>query len=106
MIRRATGVGDFADLRREILADAGNLLETLGVERRHRVRMIRDDVAGVAIRADLERVFALNLEQIGDLPENPRDGCVIQAGGLLSRCGSRGAARLPGPARWRWRRER
>ena len=40
--------------------------------------MIRRDVGAVAVRADLERVVALDLEEIGDLLEDARDRAVIQ----------------------------
>ena len=61
---------------------------------RELVRMVGDDVGAVAVRANLERVVVLDLEEIGDLPEDARDRGVIQAAGLRSRCGSR-AARAP-----------
>ena len=98
VVLRVAGLGDLADARREVLADAGNLAQPGGVERRERVRMIGDDVGAVAIRADLERVVVLDLEQIGDLPEDARDAEVIQAAGLRSRCGSRAPARRRAPA--------
>ena len=41
-----------------------------------------DDVGAVAVRANLERVLALDLEQVGDLAEHPRDRDVIQRGAL------------------------
>ena len=40
---------------------------------------VRDGLRGVAIRADLERVLALDLEQVADLGEHARDGEVIEA---------------------------
>ncbi len=57
------------------------------------VRMVGDDVGAVAVRADLERVVVLDLEEIGDLPQDARDRRVIQPAGLPSRCGSRARAR-------------
>ena len=38
---------------------------------------VRDRVGGVAVRANLERVLALDLEQVGDLGEDARDGEVV-----------------------------
>ena len=70
---RAAGVGDLADSRRQILPDAWNLAQARFVERGELVRMVRGDVGAVAIRADLERVVALDLQEIGNLPENARD---------------------------------
>ncbi len=97
------GLDDFTDPRGQILPDAGNLSKTRHVERRHLVRMVGDDVGAVAVCADLERVVVLDLQQIGDLPEDVRNGRVIQASGLPSRCGTRAAAplRAPTPPRWR-----
>ena len=90
------GVARLADLtypRGEVLADAGNLAERRDVERRQIVRMVGDDVAAVPVRANLERIIVLELQQVGDLAQNARDGEVIQAAGLPSRSGSRGRAR-------------
>src|SRR5687768_3907728 len=44
---------------------------------------MRDDVGGVAIRANLERVLALELQQVGDLEKRARDRFVVE------RCGQR-----------------
>ena len=68
------GLDDLADPRGQILADAGNLAKPGHVERRQLVRMVGDDVGAVAVGADLERVVVLDLQQIGDLPEDARNG--------------------------------
>ena len=60
---------------------------------RELVRMVGGDVGAVAVRANLERVVVLDLQEVGDLPEDARDRQVIQAAGLRSRCGSRAGAR-------------
>ena len=73
MVGGVAGLGDLADPRGEILADAGNLAQPVVVERRELVRMVGDDVGAVAVRANLERVVVLDLQEIGDLPEDARD---------------------------------
>ena len=78
MVLGVAGVGDLADARGEVLADAGNLAQPGRVERRELVRMVGDDVGAVAIRANLERVVVLDFQQVGDLAEDARDGQVIQ----------------------------
>ena len=95
---RAAGVGDLADSRGQILPDAWNLAQPGFVERGELMRMVRGDVGAVAIRANLERVVALDLQEIRNLPENARDRQVIQAGARPSRCDSR-ARRAPPSAR-------
>ncbi len=70
---RAAGFGDLADSGGQILPDARNLAQPRFVERRELVRMVRGDVGAVAIRADLEGVVALDLQEIGNLAENARD---------------------------------
>ena len=65
--------------RRQILADAGNLPQSGRVQRRQLVRMIGDDVGAVPVCADLEWVLGLDSEQVGDFPQDARDGEVINA---------------------------
>src|SRR5229473_2772031 len=95
-------VGDFANTRREVLADARDFPQSGDVEEGELIRMVGDDVGGVAIRANLERVLALDFEEIGDLSEKMRDCGIIQPAGLPCRCGSRGRARPPASERPRW----
>ena len=62
-------------LRGEVLADAGNRAQLL--RRRMPATGVGpggDDVSAAdAVRANLERVLALDLEQVGDLAEHLRD---------------------------------
>ncbi len=90
---RVSRVDDLTDARRQILADAGNLPQRGCVERREVVGVVRDDVGAVAVRANLERILALDLEQVGDLAENPRDRDVIQREAPRARSGNRAPAR-------------
>jgi hypothetical protein len=97
VIFRSAGFGDFADPRRQVLADAGDFAQPGRIERRELVRMVGDDVGGVAVRADLERILVLDLEEIGDLLEHARDGVVIQRAAPRSRCDSRADVRRRRP---------
>src|SRR5204862_2611290 len=99
MVGRVTGFGDFADARGEILADSRNFPQLGRLERCQLMRVIRGDVGAVAVRANLERIVVLDLEQVGDLPQDPRDREVIQAADLPSRRGSRAGAPRRQPAR-------
>ena len=69
--RGIAGLGDFTNPGGEILADAGDFAKAVLVEEYQVVRVIGGDVGGVAIRANLERVVVLDLEQIRNLPEDP-----------------------------------
>ena len=55
------------DLFGEILADARQLEQLLLVHADDGVGPCADGIGGRAIRADLEQILALNLEQVGDL---------------------------------------
>src|SRR5262249_15862712 len=83
---------DFPDLAGQVFSDARDLSERGLVERSQMVRVIAGDVRDVAIRADLERILALDFEKVGDFREAGPDGRVIQTGDLPSRCESRGRA--------------
>ena len=48
-----------------------------GVKRGDALRQVRDRLRGVAVRADLERVLALDFEQIADLGDDAGDGEVV-----------------------------
>ena len=61
------GSGERTDLPGEILADARQLEQLLLVHAADRVGPCADGIGGRAIRADLEQILALNLEQVGDL---------------------------------------
>ena len=66
-------VADLEDLRGEVLADARDRAE-LGVGHgRERLGGVGDDLRGVAVCADLERVLRLDFEQVGDLAEQACD---------------------------------
>ena len=69
----AAGLGDLADSRGQILPDARNLAQARFVERREVMRMIGGDVGAVPIRANLERIVVLDLEEVRNLPENAGD---------------------------------
>ena len=73
MVVGVAGLADLADAAGEILADAGNFAQAGFVERRQVVRMVRDDVGAVPVRTNLERVVVLDLEEIGDLPQDSGD---------------------------------
>src|SRR5262245_9869612 len=90
---RITGRGNFSNLAGQVLADARDLAERRLVERGQLVRVIAGNVRHVAIGANLERVLALDFEEVGDFPEDMGDGGVIQPGDLLSR------GENPGPSR-------
>ena len=106
MHRGVARLGNLADARGEILADAGNLPQAGLVEPSQIVRVVARDVGAVAVGADLERILALDLEQVGDLPENARDRGVIQTAALRFRFDSRAASRRPTPAPTQSRRAR
>src|SRR4051812_39966169 len=94
MVFGVAGARDLEDSRCEILPDARYLAQSRPVEPCELVRVIGDDVGAVSIRANLEWIVVLDLEKVGDLPENSRDGGIIQAAVLRPRCGTRARARL------------
>ncbi len=115
VIARLAGFGDLADLRREVLADAGNRAQLLFGQVRECLGGVRDRFGRVPVRANLERVLALDLEQVGDLRKDSRDGQVFHVSlqdakrttsswtereARRSRCGTRAGAprRRPAPA--------
>ncbi len=61
------------DLRVQIPADAGNREPLCGREVRDALGRVGDGLRGVAIRADLEGILALDLEEVADLGEDTRD---------------------------------
>ena len=75
--------GDFADLRRQILPDPGELGQRLAArDRRSEVeRQVLDRPRPVAIGAHPKRVRLLDLEEIGDLVEHPPDIGVVHRHG-------------------------
>src|SRR4051812_7041415 len=81
MKRGIAGLGNLSNARGEILPDPWNLAKPGLVEPGEIVRMIRDDVAAIAVRANLERVVVLDLEEIGNLQQDARNRGVIQSAG-------------------------
>ena len=77
MIASLAGFGDLADLRGELLADAGNGAELVFGAVRETLGCVCDCVGRIPVRADLERVLALDLEEVGNLREDARDGEVF-----------------------------
>ena len=94
--------GDLADSRGQILPDARNLPQRRFVERGEMMGMIGGDVGAVPIRANLERIVVLELQEVRNLLENARHAQVIQAAARSSRSDSREPARRRRPARRRW----
>jgi hypothetical protein len=67
------GVHQLADLGGDVFTDARQR-EPLGRRQAgDAVRLVRDRLARVAIRADLERVLSLDLEEIANLGQHARD---------------------------------
>ena len=77
MVAAGAGVDELADLRRQIFPDAGDAEPFRRGEGGDALREVRDRLRGVAVRADLERVLALDFEQIADLGEDAGDGEVV-----------------------------
>ena len=73
MIAAGAGVDQLADLGREILADARQLAELASSSRDTASPPRADRLGGGTVCADLEGVFAFDLEQVGDLAEDLRD---------------------------------
>ena len=62
--------------------------------------MVGDDIGAVAVRADLEGVVVLDLQEIGDLPEDPRDARLSNSQAFrLNAYSSRRAPPAPAPRR-------
>ncbi len=76
----------------------GIVAQLLRVDAGDGVRPGRRCVGRRAVRANLERVLALDLEQVGDLRQHLRDGPVIHAPARGARTCSRAAARRRRPA--------
>ena len=70
---------ELANLGVEVLADAGNREPCRGRQVGDPLGGVGDGLRGVAIRADLERILALDLEQVADFGEHARDGEVVEA---------------------------
>ena len=75
--RRVAGVDDFADAGGQVATDSGQGAESRLVEGGHGRRLGSDGFGGVAVRANLERVVASNLEQVPDLEEQAGDSGVV-----------------------------
>ena len=100
VVGNRAGLDELADLRGEVLADAGNARgAAAGVRSASRSASVSDGFRGVAVRANLERVLALDLEQVADLGQDAGDGEVVH--GRPRRQAVDAASRLAGhPARW------
>src|SRR5262245_22584795 len=96
---RITGRRNLADLAGEIFPDARNLAQRWFVELGQLVGMIARDIDDVPIGANLERILALDFEEVCNLLEDAGDRGVIQPEGLPSRCESRAVARRPASTR-------
>ena len=76
--RAIAGARDLANASGEVLADAVPAAQRGFIEIGHGFGGMRHDVGGVAIRANLERILALQLEQIGDLEQRARHRLVVE----------------------------
>ena len=72
--------GYVANAGRQVLANARPRAQPGFVESRRRFGRMCDDVGAIAVRANLERVLALQLEQVGDIEQHARDGAVVERG--------------------------
>ena len=79
---RTSRFGNLADSRGEVLSDARDFAKPGDVERLAAVRMVRHDIGAVPVRANLEGVLGLDLQQIGDFTEHARDRRGYPSGGL------------------------
>jgi hypothetical protein len=70
VIADRTAVDQLANLGRDVFADARQRQPLRRTQAGDAKRLVRDGFARVAIRADLERVLPLDLEEIADLSED------------------------------------
>ncbi len=82
------GVDELADLGAEVLTDAGDCEPCCGRQVGDPLGGMRDGLGGVAIRADLERILALDLEQVADFGKDARDGEIVEAHWFMAAQGS------------------
>ena len=82
MIGDGAGLDELADLRGEVLADAGNREPLRRRQVGDPLRSVGDRLRCVAVGADLERVLALDFEQVADLGEDTGDGQIVETHGL------------------------
>jgi hypothetical protein len=75
--RGAARLDQFSHTRRDVLANPGQAAQVGRGEGRDALAAVANDLRGIAVRADLERVVAPNLEQIADLGEDTGDGDVF-----------------------------
>ena len=88
MVRDGPCLDELDNLGVEILADSRDR-EPIGRRKvGDTLSCVRDRFRHVAVCADLERVLALDLEQIADLGEHTGDGEVVEAHGSGSGSGS------------------
>ena len=71
----------FLNVCSHTLADAGNLQQLLGLvdQPRDLLRQSFEGLGGAAIRADAERVVAIDLHEIGGFVKDVGDGLVVHA---------------------------
>ena len=77
MIGDGPGLEQLGDLRSEVLADARDRKPFGRAEIGNALGRVDDGFGGVAVRADLERVFRLDFQQVPDLRENAGDGLIV-----------------------------
>ncbi len=74
VIAHRAGLDQLADLRGDVLADARQR-QALGRRHlRHSRGLVRNGLAGIPVRPDLERVLPFDLEEVADLGEDARNG--------------------------------
>ena len=81
MVRYGAGLDELADLGVEVFADPLDREPFRGREVRDPLGGVRDGFRGVAVGADLERVLALDLEEVADFGKHTRDSQVVEAHG-------------------------
>jgi hypothetical protein len=84
MVLDRSRVHELGDLAGQILADSRQLKAVGRGERRDAIRVVRNRLRGIAIRANLEGVLVLDLEQVADFGEHARDGQVLHEQSELS----------------------
>src|SRR6478736_2523510 len=77
VIGNRAGLDERADLRGEVLADAGNGKALRRGQVRQPFSEMRRGFRGVAVCPNLERVLSLDLEEIADFRQDTGDGEVV-----------------------------
>ena len=94
MERGAARLDQLGHARRDVLADPGQAAQVGRRECRDALAAVADDLRGVAVRADLERVVSADLEQVADLGEDTGDGDVFHGRSGWARARRRGRIAL------------